>query len=495
MLAEPVQGALRLAAVSRQARALGLGPGLTLADASARIPYLVAVDHDPAADALLLGRLAEGCDRWTPHVALDPPDGLLLDVTGCDHLVGGEAALRETVVRTIQGARLHLRATLAGTPDTARALARFGRATVVPPGHDEAAARPLPIACLTLPETTRAALALSGLKRLADLADLPSRPLAARFGEDLTRRLHRVLGREEGRITPLRPVPAVSVERAYAEPIAHAGAIEAGLRELIGRAAGLLDAAGRGGRTFEASFFRSDGSVRRIAVETGRPVREAVTILSLLRERLDALADPLDPGYGFDLVRLCVPVAEPLRPLQTGLHGDETGEDAFGDLVDRLVARLGPSRVLRFAAWDSHDPLRSSQMVPAHGVSGEPWPVPEPGEPPTRPLRLFDPPHPIEALAEVPDGPPLRFRWRRVQHVVVLAEGPERIAAEWWRRPMAPSVEPDAGPARERAAYPAPTRDYYRVEDVEGRRFWLFRAGLYGREAGHPRWFLHGLFA
>lgn len=482
MLAEPVKGALRLAAVSRQALGLGLRPGLTLADARARIPGLVALDHDPAADAALLQRMAEGCDRWTPQVALDPPDGLLLDVTGCAHLVGGEAGLREAVIHSIRGARIHLRATLAGTPDTARALARFGRVAVVAPGGDEAAARPLPIAALSLPDETVAALALSGLKRVADLADLPSRPLAARFGEALSRRLHRVLGREDGRIVPLRPLPAIAVEQAFAEPIAHAGAIERTLADLAGRAAGLLDAAGRGGRLFEASFFRSDGGVRRIAVETGRSTRDVPAILRLLHERLDALRDPLDPGYGYDLVRLCVPVVEPLRPLQSGLDGDEAGEDAISDLVDRLVARLGPARVLRFAAQDSHDPLRSSRLVPTSLVGagpapGIPWPIPEPGEPPARPLRLFDPPHPIETLAEVPDGPPLRFRWRHAQHVVTRAEGPERIAAEWWR---------EAG---------AVTRDYYRVEDTQGCRFWLFRAGLYEREAERPRWFLHGLFA
>lgn len=477
VLAEPVMGALRLAAVSRQALTLGLRPGLTLADARARIPHLVAADHDPSADSALLVRMAESCERWTPLVALDAPDGLLLDVTGCDHLFGGEALLRDDILGRLHRGGFSARATLAGTPDTARALARFGRATVVPPGGEEEAARPLPVAALGLSEAINAALSLSGLKRLADLADLPSRPLVARFGEGLSVRLRCVLGREDRRITPLRPSPAFRVERALAEPITHADAIEDTLRWLIGQVADKLDQAGQGGRVFEAAFFRSDGTMRRIGVETGRPSRNAGAVLRLFRERLDALSDPLDPGFGFDLVRLGVVVCEPLRPHQFSLEDGTAEEDELSALVDRLVARLGPSRVLRFAAADTHDPRRSSRLVQAGASSPAAWPAPEPGEPPARPLQIFDPPQPIETLAEVPDGPPLRFRWRHVLHKVVHAEGPERIATEWWR------------------SSDEPTRDYFRVEDEEGRRFWLFRSGLYGRETDRPRWYLHGLFA
>lgn len=457
---------------------LGLRSGRTLADARARIPDLLAVEHDPAADAALLARMAAFCDRWTPLVALDPPDGLVLDVTGCDHLAGGEAALRAECLDRFRRAGFATRAAIAGTPDAAQALARFGRAAVVPPGGEAAAVQPLPVAALGLPAEARTALSLAGLKRLGDLADLPSRPLAARFGEELGTRLRRVQGREDRRITPLRPRPACWADRAFAEPVAHRPAIEATLQDLASEVARRLEAAGEGGRAFEAGFFRSDGAVRRIGVRTGRPQRDPGIILRLLRERLDALADPLDPGYGFDRVRLAVPVAEPLNPVQPRLDGGADGNDAISDLVDRLAARLGSARVLRFVAADTHDPLRSSRLVPAADAAAQPaaWPVPEPGEPPARPLHLFDPPQPVQALAEVPDGPPLRFRWQDVLHTVVHAEGPERIAPEWWRAPD------------------AMTRDYYRVEDRQGYRFWLFRVGLHGRESGHPRWYLHGLF-
>ncbi len=474
-----MKGALRLAAVSPEASALGLTPGLTLADARARIPGLAAADHDPEADAALLGRMAEACDRWTPLVALDPPHGLTLDVTGCGHLFGGEAALRRLVVGRFRQDGFAARAAIAGTPDAARALVRFGRVTIAPPGGEAAAVRPLPVAALGLGEDVRRALSLAGLKRIGDLADLPSQPLAARFGEDLPTRLRRTLGEEDRRITPMRPPPACRVERRFAEPIAHADAIDGTIRALLGQAAALLEAVGQGGRVFEASFFRTDGAVRRISVETGRPTRDASSVLRLLQARLDALADPLDPGFGFDLIRLAVPLAQPLAQLQPRFDGETRDEDAVSDLVDRLVARFGASRVLRFSAADTHDPARASRLVPASSPAAlKPgWSSPEPGEPPVRPLQLFERPQPIETLAETPDGPPLRFRWRRVLHMIARAEGPERIAPEWWRD-------------RE-----APTRDYYRVEDLEGRRFWVFRAGLYERETSRPRWYLHGLFA
>lgn len=474
-----MKGALRLAAANREALALGLTPGLTLADARARIPGLAAADHDPEADTALLGRMAQACDRWTPLVALDPPYGLILDVTGCGPLFGGEATLRRLILERLRQGGLAVRASIAGTPDAARALARFGGAAIAPPGGEAAAVRSLPVAALELGEDVRRSLSLAGLKRIADLADRPSRPLAARFGEELTRRLRRTLGEEDRRITPLRPPPACRVEQRFAEPIAHADAIEGTVQALLCQAAAQLEAVGQGGRAFEASFFRTDGAVRRVSVATGRPTRDAALVLRLLRERLDALADPLDPGFGFDLIRLSVPMAEPLAQLQPRFDGETLDEDAISDLVDRLVARFGPSRVLRFSAAETHDPARAARLVPASppAVRKVRWPSPEPGDPPVRPLQLFDPPQPIDTLAETPDGPPLRFRWRRALHKVVRAEGPERIAPEWW-------VAPDA-----------PTRDYYRIEDAEGGRFWLFRSGLYGRETSEPRWYLHGLFA
>jgi protein ImuB len=231
---------------------------------------------------------------------------------------------------------------------------------------------------------------------------------------------------------------------------------------------------------FEAQLFRTDGMVRALRIETGLPVRDVKLVMRLFDERLEALADPVDPGFGFDLVRLSVPMFEPLAPLQLPLEGGAIAEGELAQLLDRLSTRLGRNRVRRLAPRDSHVPEQAAFLFPAiEGGPAEGWLEPEPGEPPLRPTHLFDPPQPIEVVAGVPDGPPQRFRWRRELHEVTLAEGPERIGALWWRR-----VD-NAGLSR----------DYYRVEDGKGRRFWLFRLGLYGREAKAPAWYIHGMFA
>lgn len=440
---------------------------------------MLACEADEAADAQFLMRLACQAERFTPLFALDEPYGLMLDVTGCAHLFGGEAAMRRAVAMHYARQRLSLRTSLAATPDTARALARFSNIGLVPPGEDEAFVRALPVAALEAGRETLTALKRAGLKTLGDLADRPSVLLSARFGEELSRRLFRMLGREDRRLTPLRPAPPLFVERRFAEPMTHREGLEAALVALADEMEERLEARGEGGRTFEARFFRSDGEVKCLTVETGRPVREPAALLLLFRERLESLADPLDAGHGYDALRLSVPVAEALAPLQRDLDGHAAEAGQVLELIERLSVRLGTNRVRRFTPRDSHKPERASASVPALGEAGSAaWPALEEGEPPLRPLFLFSPPQAIEVLAEVPDGPPLKFRWRRVLHEVVLAEGPERIAPEWWRKDGA-----------ERS------RDYYRIEDAEGRRFWVFRAGLYEERAQNPFWFLHGLFA
>lgn len=478
VLTENVRGAQRLAAISRQAVKLGLSPGLTLADARARIPDLAALDHDPPADEALLDRMLDDSRRWTPLATPDPPHGLMLDVTGCAHLFGGEAALRERVLHRFRRSGFTVRGSIAGTPDAARALARFGRVAIVPPGGEPEAVRPLPIGALELSDETSLALKRAGFKRVADLADRPTAPLASRFGADLMARLGRLLGREDRRITPFRSLPPCVVEQPFTEPMGHADALLGALRALVGRACAQLTERGEGGRAFEALFFRTDGVVRSVAAETGRPVRDQEVVARLFGERIDALADPLDPGFGFDLIRLAVTSVEPLDSLQAELDGRAIEADEVADLVDRLIARFGSARVLRFVPADTHDPVRAASVVPATSPreGSAAWIGPEPGKPLPRPLQLFKFPQLVDALAEVPDGPPIRFRWRRVVHNVARAEGPERILPEWWRAPERPA------------------RDYYRIEDAHGQRFWLFREGFYGGDAA-PRWYLHGLFA
>jgi protein ImuB len=477
VLAEKIKGALRLAAVDPAAARAGLTPGLALADARARTPALRVVAHRAALDDALLTRVLEDFGRFTPMIALDPPHGLMLDVTGCAHLFGGETGLMRMVQARAERAGLKIRCALAGTPQVARALARFGSGGRFEPGQDRAAARRLPVAALELSDKEDEALRRLGLKRLGDLDDRPRAPLAARFGADFPTRLARVLGDEDTRITPHRPPAPVVVDRVFFEPISAPEDMERVLSDLLIETMDRLDQTDLGGRAFEAGFYRVDGETRRIVVRTGRPTRDAPATLRLFRERMAALAAPLDPGFGFDQMRMSVPWTQALAPTQQGLERETPGEEAFSRLVDRLTARLGPEAVLRFEPFASHIPERAARLVPAAAHRGdEPWPDLDPDDPPLRPLQMFDPPQPVETLAEVPDGYPLKFRWRRVLHEVTRAEGPERISGEWWRAPN------------------QRTRDYYRVEDRDGRRFWLFRQGLYG-ETLEPRWFIHGLFA
>jgi protein ImuB len=452
---------------------------MTLAAARARLAELNVEDGDPAADARLLGALANLCEMFSPLVALDGADGLTLDVTGCAHLFGGEQALLDQAARRIARLGLEVRASMAGTPDAARALASFGPGGWVACGEDEAAIRPLPAAALGLGPETTLALARAGLRTVGDLASRPPQALAARFGSGLTTRLARVLGREDIRIAPLRPAPACTAERHFPEPLASVERLMPALRRLSLDMAADLERREAGGRAFEAVFFRVDGAALRVTIETMRPLRDPAMLLRLLALKMEALADPLDPGFGFDAVRLSALRLEALPHLQARLEEGADEEDTAAALVDRLVARFGSSAVLRLEERDAHDPVRASACVtfPAEAARAGAG-RPEPGEPPLRPLTLFAFPQPIEAMAEVPDGPPLQFRWRRVAHAVVSAEGPERIAPEWWR-----------------AEGTGQARDYYRVEDQDGRRFWLFREGSYEGPERQPRWFLHGLFA
>ena len=466
---------MRLAACDSAALALGLTPGTALADARARVPELAVFDHDPAADMTLLGWLADGFERYTPACMLDPPQGLLLDITGCAHLFGGdEAVLAKDLKARLLRHGLTCRIALGATPDSARAKAKYAKGVI---GN-------LPVEALDGGEKVHQALRRAGLKSIGDLARRPRTPLAARFGKAVVVKLARLLEEEDPRIVPRRSLPVIHVEQNFAEPVSRTNDVLATIEALTGEAAVLLRERGQGGRRFEVSLFRSDGHVARLGIDTGGPTRDAGLLMRLIRERIDALADPLDPGFGYDLIRLAVPLAEILANAQVGLEQKiDTGAEAAA-LIDRLSVRLGADRLRHFHAGNSHIPERAAlERIAQSGPSNGDWRNPEPGEPAMRPFRLFETPQAIEVMASIPDGPPRQFRWRRNLHQIVSYEGPERIAPEWWRHKR--GYEAGSGGL---------TRDYYRVEDKEGRRFWLFRRGLF-TEAGKPLWYLHGLFA
>jgi protein ImuB len=459
------------------AAAAGLRAGQPVADAQAILPDLLLRPAEPEADAAWLRDLALWALGLTPLPAVDPPDGLLLDATGLAHLHGGEEAalLRHAVARfaligvTVRGA-------LAGSAVAAGALARGGIEGIVPPGGEEAAVAPLPLAALRLEEGAVAALHRMGIRRVGDALRLPRGPLARRFGAALVDRLDAAAGRHATPITPLRPPPEFSAARAFPEPILTREAIDATLDVLLRELCARLAEAGRGARRLVLLGFRVDGVVQEVAVGSGLAQRDPAHFARLFREPLERIA----PGFGLERLVLEAPVTEALGDAQAALPGRdgvpaaETRRQALAQLLDRLSQRVP---VWRLAPRLSHWPERAVAPVGAF----DPVPVPAASWPGTapRPLRLLRRPVPLTALAALPDDPPLLLRtdrgaaWR-----VRRAEGPERIEPEWWR---------ETRPGR---AF----RDYYRVELETGARLWVCRSGFTTAAGGLARWWLHGRF-
>jgi protein ImuB len=475
-----------IAAADAASMALGLRPGLPLSHAQARVPGLAVSEADPAGDGAALERLAAWCLRWAPLTAPDPPDGLWLDATGCPHLHGGETALLAALLEGLARQGLAARAAVAGTPGAAHAVARYAawdEPVAVPPGVEAEALGPLPVAALRVPAETVDGLRRLGLGRVEQLLAAPRAPLARRFGPGLLLRLDQAVGRVPEPIEPRFPPELIQERLAFAEPLLAAEALGATIARLVPAACARLEQAGQGARRLDLLFERVDGLVLAVRVGTSRPTRDARHLGRMLDEQLEQVrraGAPLDPGLGVEAVRLVVALAEPLALVQAKARAGE-GERASADVL-ALVDRLGPDRVFRMAPVESDVSERAVRAEPAAAGVGTPdlvaaeasWPVSLP-----RPVRLFRPPQPVQALAALPSYPPAAFTWRRVRHRVRRADGPERIRGEWWLR---------GGEART-------VRDYWAVEDEGGRRYWLFRRGDGADPAtGDLGWFLHGLF-
>jgi protein ImuB len=440
------------------------------------IPALAAVDEEPEADRALVESIADWAECYTPLVALDEEEGaagttLFLDITGCAHLFGGEEALHAGLAARLLAQGFLVRAAIAETPGAAWAAAHFGEPAVIAPGALTETLAPLPMSALRLDAEIVSAMERVGLKRIGQILDAPRAPLAARFGAALARQLDRALGLDEEAISPRRPPPVFIAERRFAEPIAHETDIVATLTSLAGALATRLEAHGEGARRLEYSLFRVDGVVMRIAVGASRPIRAPKLILALFREKFAAFGDELDAGFGFDMARLAVTMSAAADAAQIDLTGDAAATADVDGLIDRIGARLGEDSVAAIVPHESHIPERAETLVPHAHVTNA-GATSHTAAP--RPLRLFEHPEPIVATAEVPDGPPVNFRWRRAEYRIVHAEGPERISPEWW-------------------GGSSPTRDYFRVEDTAGHRFWLYRDGLYAEDP-HPHWYVHGVF-
>ncbi|MDP3173878.1 MAG: DNA polymerase Y family protein [Phenylobacterium sp.] len=530
---------------------MGLFAGQKAADAAALVPELDSAEDEPAADLAALEALADWCVRFSPAVAPDAPDGLFLDVEGVSHLWGGEGALMADFRHRLGQGGIGVRLALADTPGAAWALAHHGvDGTIAAEDGQAPLLVPLPPAALRLEPQAAAQIERLGLKRLGQLMKIPRAPLGRRFGAATLMRLDQALGRAREALAFRRPATPWFPRLAFAEPISAPEDMGRVSRDILEALCARLDDAGQGARRFEMAFHRVDGQAPSLSVGLAFPGRDARRLARLFAPKLETV----DPGFGIEVVTLSALDVEPLagrqrslKPSSSGssrgpMHTQEAGEvpfspcgrrwpadagrmrgrkpspvrllnieaegserplirplrghllpqgekepvtptwdDGFDEaelapLVDRLANRLGEARVWKSAAFESHVPeLASIRVPPLAGAPHGGW---DPDLP--RPLRLFRRPEAIEVTAPVPDDPPIQFRWRGRVHRVSRSEGPERIAEEWWKAALS-------------AASPAHVRDYYRVEDQEGGRFWVFRAGLY--EAGQPaRWWLHGLF-
>ncbi|CDZ42385.1 Protein ImuB [Neorhizobium galegae bv. officinalis] len=476
------ENAIRLTALDEVSERLGLKRGQGLAEARAMFPKIDVVDEDDAADQGLLEAIADWCDRYTPLVALDGREGLFLDITGCAHLFGGEEALLRDILGRLLQMGFDVKGAISSSPGLSWAACRFGRGGVIADQVTQEVLAPLPVNALRIDEATVASLYKLGLKRIGDLLPMLRAPLARRFGMHLLLRLDQALGHNEEAISPRRPVAALSAERKLPEPIQ----AEEHILQLTGQIAislkSELEARGVGGRVFELVLFRVDGRVFRIAAGASQPLQDPKRISSLFSERMNAVHDDLDAGFGFELLRLNVLQYDLFKILQGDFTGNGDSEISLADFVDRVSARLGVDCLQVAEPKQSHVPERAEVFVPAIAARI----VREKTEElfafvprSDRPLRLFRHPELVEAFAAtVPDGPPQRFRWRRIVHKVVRAEGPERISPEWWH---------DEEDAEE--------RDYFRLESEAGRRFWIFREGHYVAGETAPTWRVHGIFA
>jgi protein ImuB len=450
-----------VAAADATAAGLGLRPGMPLAQAQALVPGLAIHPAEPDADAEALRRMAAWCLRYAPLVSPDPPDGIWIDATGSTHLHGGETEMLRDLTQRFAAFGMVAKAAIADTPGAAHALARYA-----PPSSWSG----FPLEALRLPQTICDGLHLMGFDRIGQLADTPRAPLVRRFGSIVALRLDQLSGAVFEPIVPAIPPDLIQASLTFMEPLLTAPAFSAVIDRLTALVCTDLEKSGRGARRLDLLFERVDGAIPGIRIGTARPSRDPRHLARMLTERLERI----DPGLGIEAMRLIATRTDTASQTQTAALAERT-ETPIAELVDRLANRLGAERVFRNEPVESDVPERSVRRVPALQPSAKmTWPADLP-----RPVRLLDPPQPVEAMALLPDHPPLAFTWRRVRHRVRHADGPERIAGEWWKRD---------GEMRS-------VRDYFRVEDEEGRRFWLFRRGDGEDPAtGDRRWFLHGFF-
>lgn len=461
-------------AADRAAADAGLSVGMPATKAQALLHDLIIKEADPDADREALDRLALwALRRYAPIVAADPPNGLVIDTTGAAHLHGGEAIMIADMVARLTAAGMTARAAVADSWGAAHALAHYvAKPTIMSAaGKDANAILPLPVGALRLPPDMVASVRRLGFECIADLAGRPRAPLALRFGPELGRRLDQAFGRLAEPIEPLRPAELIQVQRTFADPIGAAETIARYIGKLVTQLCAALEGTGVGARRLDLLCHRVDARLEAVRVGTAQPIRDAARLTRLLCDRIEMI----DPGFGIEKLSLIACIVEPLVPTQRVSSLAEAPQADVSDLIDTLANRVGENRIYRTAPVASDVPERCVRRIAPIGSDTErSWPAAWP-----RPSRLLGRPEPIDTVALLPDHPPVTFTWRGIRRRVRCADGPERIFGEWWKCD----------------AELATVRDYFRVEDETGERFWIYRAGDGEDSAtGSQRWFLHGIF-
>ena len=461
-------------ATDAAALAAGIRPGMPATKAQVLVPGLVTQNAHPAADAEALERLAVWTlQRFAPIAAADPPDGIVIDTTGAAHLHGGEQTMLETLIGRLAMSGVAARAAIADNWGAAHALARFASepATVAARGHGTAPLMALPLEALRLPAPMVADLRVLGFERIGDLLAQPRAPLTLRFGPELGRRLDQASGVLSEPIERVQSPDIIEVRRAFAEPIGAAETIARYIGKLVGDLCAAFEARGLGARRLDLLCQRVDNRAQVVRVGMAVPVRDATRLTRLLCDKIETI----DPGFGIEVMTLSAAIAEPLECRQSVSTLIEAETPDVTGLVDTLMNRVGERAIYRLAPVASDVPERAVCRIPAAAPeTGATWPNHWP-----RPSRLLPRPELIETVALLPDHPPVSFTWRGVRRRVKRADGPERVFGEWWTRD----------------AELIAVRDYFRVEDDAGERYWIYRAGD-GEDAatGSHRWFLHGVF-
>lgn len=470
VFAAPVHGRMIITATTIEAERQGITAGMVAADAKAIVPLLQVVDDIPGKDIKLLTLLGDWCIRYTPFVAIDPPNGLILDVSGCTHLWGGEKDYLKEIITRLRSKGFDVRGAMADTIGTAWAIARFGTVKPVIESNGQAEALLcLPPAALRLDRTITERLKKVGLRNIGSFINIQRSALRRRFGQHLLLRLDQALGNEDETVQPLQPVELYSERLPCLEPIRTAIGIEIAIKQLLQTLCLRLKQDGKGLRSAVLKCYRVDSKLEQVSIGTSRASYHIPHLFKLFELKIATIT----PALGIELFVMDAPKTEDISSEQEALWAGNPGleDTAITELIDRLTGKVGTNAIHRYLPvahyWPERSVKTAGSLTEKPGIG---WSTDKP-----RPVWLLNIPEQIQVTALIPDSPPMLFIYKGKKHQISKADGPERIEREWWL---------------ENGEH----RDYYNVEDTAGKRYWLFRSGHYSDDKTH-KWFIHGFFA